>query len=114
MVSSAIVPVSASTLTTSPSADGVHGLRAFHESASPVLIGVAVEDAREALGDHTGNTCSLDGDRCVLARGATAKVLVGNNDVTGLYARHKRSVQVFQTMLGKLRRDLTCSDSEPE
>ena len=38
------------------------------------------------------------------SREAAAKVLVGNNDVTGLYALHKRGIQVLQAMLGKLCR----------
>ena len=50
VVSSVMTPVSKSTLTVSPCADGVHGLGALHDGQADVDA-VAVEDAGEALGD---------------------------------------------------------------
>ena len=47
-------------------ADGVHGLGAFH-NGQPRVDGVAVEDAREALGDDHVHPGCLDGDGGVLA-----------------------------------------------
>ena len=83
--------------------DGLGGLGALEDGQAHVDR-VAVEDAREALGDHAGDAGGLDGHGGVLAAGAAAEVLVGDHDVAGLHAAHERGVKILEAVLGELGR----------
>ena len=81
--------------------DRVRGLGALQDGESHVDR-VAVEDAREALGNDARDARGLDGHRRVLARRTAAKVLVGHDDVARLHARDEGLVEVLEAVLGKL------------
>ena len=82
--------------------DGVHGLGALEDREAHV-DGIAIEDARKALGDDAGHARRLDGHRCVLARRTAAEVLLGHDDVTGLHARGERGVEVLHGVRREVR-----------
>ena len=82
-------------------ADGVHGLGAFHDGQADVDA-VAVEDAREALGDDDRDSGGLDGQRCVLTGGAAAEVPAAHHDVAVLDVVDEVLVNVLHAVAGQL------------
>ncbi len=62
---------------------------------------VPIEDSCKRLGDDARNTCSFDGDRCVLSRAAAAKVASGDDDITFLHLLYKLSIEIFETVRGE-------------
>ena len=81
--------------------DRFDGFGAF-EDREPDVDGIAVEDAREGVGDDEGDAARLDGDGRVLARRAAAEVVFGDDDVALLHLVHEVLVDVLHAVEGEL------------
>ena len=77
--------------------DAIDSLGTLDDGQSDV-DGVAIEDAREALGDDTGDASRLNATRRVLSRRPAAKVLASHDDVTRLYPLRERRIEILHAM----------------
>ena len=79
------------------------GLRTFGDRQANVQ-GIAIENAGKIGRDNAGHAAPLDSQRCVLSRGAAAKVMPAHHNFAPRRLGRKIGINILHTMFGQLRR----------
>ena len=79
-----------------------HRLGTF-QNGQPDIDRIAVEDARERIGDDQRNAARFDGDGRVLARGAAAEIVFRHHNVALFYVFNEFFIDIFHAVRGEFR-----------